>query len=155
MSSELAQIIDVMVKEKGIKKDAVIEAIKSAVLSAAKKKLGLERDMEVRFDEKRGEIELYEYKEVVETVEDPDSQVPLKEATAIDSGVAVGDVLGFKIDPHSFGDFGRIAAQAAKQVIIQRVKDAERLMVYDQFKDRVGELISGIVRRFEARQHDH
>jgi transcription termination/antitermination protein NusA len=149
MSSELAQIIDIMVKEKGIKKEAVIDAIKSAVISAAKKKLGMERDLEVRFDEKRGEIELYEYKEVVETVEDPDSQVALDKASEIDTGAAVGDVLGFKIDPHSFGDFGRIAAQAAKQVIIQRVKDAERLVVYDEFKDRVGELISGVVRRFE------
>jgi N utilization substance protein A len=138
-----------MVKEKGIKKEAVIDAIKSAVISAAKKKMGLERDLEVRFDEKRGEIELYEYKEVVEKVEDPEMQVSLDQASEIDTGAAVGDVLGFKIDPRSFGDFGRIAAQAAKQVIIQRVKDAERLVVYDEFKDRVGELISGVVRRFE------
>jgi len=150
MPSELSQMIDILVKEKGIKKEAVIEAIKQAVSSAAKKKLAVEdEDLDVRFDEKRGEIELYRYKEVVDQVEDPESQVALKAAQEMDPEAAVGDVLGFRIDPRSFGDFGRIAAQAAKQVIIQRVKDAERLMVYDEYKDRVGELISGIVRRFE------
>jgi N utilization substance protein A len=150
MSSELAQIIDVVVKEKGIKKEAVIEAIKQAVTQAAKKKLGVEdEDLDVRFDEKHGEIELYRYKEVVEEVLDDESQVSLQKAQEVDPGAAVGDVLGFKIDAQTFGDFGRIAAQAAKQVIIQRVKDAERLMIFDEFKDRVGELISGIVRRFE------
>ena len=150
MASELAQIIDIVVKEKGIKKEAVIEAIKQAVTQAAKKKLMVEdEDLDVRFDEKRGEIELYRYKEVVEQVEDDESQVSLQKAQEVDPGAAVGDVLGFKIDAQTFGDFGRIAAQAAKQVIIQRVKDAERLMIFDEFKDRVGELISGIVRRFE------
>jgi N utilization substance protein A len=150
MSSELSQMIDILVKEKGISREAVIEAIKQAVSSAAKKKLGVEdEDLDVRFDEKRGELVLYRYKEVVEQVEDPESQVSLKEAQEEDPEAAVGDVLGFKIDHHDFGDFGRIAAQNAKQVIIQRVKDAERLMVYDEYKDRVGELISGIVRRFE------
>jgi len=149
MSSELAQIIDVLVKEKGITKEAVIEAIKQAVISAAKRKMGIDRDMEVRFDEKRGEIELYEYKEVVEEVTNVEAQVSLKEAQKVDPEAEVGDVLGFKIDQNKFPDFGRIAAQGAKQVIIQRVKDAERLMIYDEYKDRVGELISGIVRRFE------
>ncbi len=149
MGSELIQIIDSLVKEKGISKEAVIEAITSSVLSAAHKKLGADRDMEVRFDDKRGEIELYEYKEVVESVENPDSQVSLKDAQAVDQEAEPGDVLGFKIDPRSFEEFGRIAAQAAKQVMIQRVKDAERMMIYEEFKGRVGELINGIVRRFE------
>jgi len=149
MGTELIQMIESMVKEKGISKDAVIEAITKAVENAAKKKLGHDRELEVRFDEKRGEIELYAYKEVVEEVENPDTQVSLKEAQAIDQEAVVGDTLGFKIDPRKFEEFGRIAIQAAKQAMIQRVKDAERLMVYDEYKDRVGELISGVVRRFE------
>jgi len=149
MGSDLIQMIDSLVKEKGISKEAVIEAITSSVLSAAHKKMGADRDLEVRFDEKRGEIELYEYKAVVETVELPDTQVSLKEAQVVDQEAEAGDVLGFKIDPKSFEEFGRIAAQAAKQVMMQRVKDAERLMIYEEFKDRVGELINGIVRRFE------
>ncbi len=149
MGSDLISIIETVCKEKGISKEAVIDAINSSVLSAAHKKLGADRDLEVRFDEKRGEIELYEYKEVVESVENPDLQVSLSDAKAVDSEAEAGDVLGFKIDPRAFEDFGRIAAQAAKQVMLQRVKDAERLMVYEEFKDRVGELINGIVRRFE------
>ncbi len=149
MSSELMEIIDSVVREKGIKKEAVIEALKSAVLSAARKKLGAHRDLEVRFDEKKGEIELWEYKEVVEEITDPDTQVPLEEARKMDPEAEEGDMLGFKIDPRSYEEFGRIAAQAAKQVIIQRVRDAERLMIYEEFKDREGELINGIVRRFE------
>ncbi len=149
MGSELLEVIDSVVREKGIKRESVIEALKSAVLKAARKKLGPHRDLEVRFDEKQGEIELYEYKEVVEEVTDPDTQVSLKEARKIDPEAELGDMLGFKIDPKSYEEFGRIAAQAAKQVIIERVRDAERLMIYEEFKDREGELINGIVRRFE------
>lgn len=149
MGSELDQIIDSVAKEKGISRTAVIEAIIRAVEKAAKKKLGPDRELDIKFNEKRGDIEIYAYKEVVEQVEDPETQVSLEQALAIDSGVKVGDTLGFRIDRKELEEFGRIAAQAAKQVMIQNVKDAERLMIYEEFKDRVGELISGIVRRFD------
>jgi len=151
MGTALTQIIDSVVKEKGIKKESVIEALTNAVLSAAKKKMGANLELEVKFDEKRGEVDLYVYKKVVEKVEDPEREVSLEEARKLDPEAELDDSLGFKIDPRSFEDFGRIAAMTAKQVILQRVKDAERIMIYEEFKNRVGELLTGVVRRFERR----
>jgi len=142
----LKHIIDQIVKEKSINKAIVIEAIEQAVLSAANKKFRNTRNLEATFNYDTGEVELFEYVEVVDEVEDSYRQITLEEAREEDPEVQIGDEIGMKL-PSS--EFSRIAAQTAKQVIIQRVREAERETIYNEFKDRVGELINGLVRRYE------
>ena len=142
----LKHIIDQIVKEKSIDKAIVIEAIEQAVLSAANKKFRNTRSLEAQFNHDTGEVELFEYVEVVAEVEDSYRQITLEEAREEDPEVEIGDEIGMKM-PSS--EFSRIAAQTAKQVIIQRVREAERETIFNEFKDRVGELINGLVRRFE------
>jgi transcription termination/antitermination protein NusA len=142
----LKHIIDQIVKEKSIDKAIVIEALEQAVLSAANKKFRNTRDLEAHFNQDLGEVELFEFVEVVDDVEDSYRQITLDEAQEQDPEVEIGDTIGMKL-PSS--EFSRIAAQTAKQVIIQRVREAERETIFNEFKDRVGELINGLVRRFE------
>jgi N utilization substance protein A len=142
----LKHIIDQIVKEKSIDKAIVIEAIEQAVLSAANKKFRNTRNLEATFNRETGEVELFEYVEVVDEVEDSYRQITLDEAREEDPEVEIGDEIGMKL-PSS--EFSRIAAQTAKQVIIQRVREAERETIFNEFKDRVGELINGLVRRYE------
>jgi len=146
MSSDLERVIEQVGKDKGIEKEILIEALKAAMLSAAKKKLGSHRDLEAQYNPEVGEVELFEFKTVVETLTDPDVEVELAEARKKDADVEVGDSLGEKIDTESFG---RIAAQTAKQVIMQRVREAEREMVFSLYKDQKGELVHGTVHRYE------
>jgi len=146
MLSELARVIEQVGKDKGIDKAILIEALEAAMLTAAKKKFGANKEIEARFNEESGEIELFEFKTVVEQVEDPETQIAVEESHKLDPEAEIGDSLGIKMDST---DFGRIAAQTAKQVIIQRVRDAERDIIYNEYKDRKGEIVNGIVRRFE------
>jgi N utilization substance protein A len=146
VTNELVHVIDGVVKDKGISREVLVEALESALLTAARKKLGLDHELEARFNEELGEIELFEFKTVVAEVEDGITQISVAEGHALDPEAEVGDSLGIKIDTESFG---RIAAQTAKQVIIQKVRDAERLMIYSEYKDRLGEIITGTARRFE------
>ncbi len=146
MLSELSRVIEQVGKDKGIEKSILIEALESAMVTAAKKKYGASREIEAQFNEELGEIELFEFKTVVDDVEDPDIQINVEEARKLDPGAEKGDALGVKLDSTGFG---RIAAQTAKQVIIQRVRDAERDLIYNEYKDRKGEVVNGIVRRFE------
>lgn len=145
-SLNLKHTIDQIVKEKGIDKQIVLEALEQAVLTAANKKYRNSRDLEVHYNDEAGEVELFEFVTVVAEVEDSYKEIELEEAREIDPEVEVGDSLGLKMDA---GDFSRIAAQTAKQVIIQRVREAERETIFNEFKDRIGELINGVVRRFE------
>ena len=124
----------------------MVEALEQALLAAARKKYGTKQEIEARFNEEAGEVELFQFKTVVKDVKNPPAEISIEEAKDLDADVEVGDSLGTKID---ISDFGRIAAQTAKQVIIQRVKDAERENIFDDFKDRKGEVISGTVQRFE------
>ncbi len=142
----LKHTIDQIVKEKGIDKSVVLEALEQAVLSAANKKFRNTRELEAHYNEEVGEVELFEFVTVVDEVTDSYKEIDLEEAREIDPEVEVGDSLGMKMDA---SNFSRIAAQAAKQVIIQKVREAERETVFNEFKDRLGELINGIVRRFE------
>ena len=142
----LKREIDQIAKDKGIDKKMIIEALEEAMRQAARRKFGLEREIEARFNEELGEIELFEFREVVERVNDPNTQVSLDGAREYDAEAEIGDEIGVKLDASGFG---RILAQAAKQVIIQRVRDAERDIVYEEYKDRAGEIVNGIVRRFE------
>ncbi len=143
---ELKRVIDQVSRDKGINKEVLISTLVEAIGSAAKKKLGLKREIEVNYNEELGEIEVFEFKEVVDKIKDPDTQVSLEEGKKLDPECEIGDSLGIKMETSSFG---RIAAQSAKQVIIQRMKDVERDIVFEDFKDRKGEVINGIVQRFD------
>jgi N utilization substance protein A len=147
MLSDLKRIIDQISRDRGFDKALLIEAIEEAVQSAARKKLGSRRDIEVRYNEEYGEVEIFQFRIVVEEALDEQTEIVLSEALKLDPGVQLGDELGEKMI--NITDLGRIAAQSAKQVIIHKMKDAERIVIYDMFKDRVGEVVSGIVQRFE------
>ena len=146
MISDLARLIDAVHREKNIPRDSLIEVLEMAMVAAARKRYGLERDIEAQFSEDLGEVELFEFRAVVDEVEDDELEIDLQSARASDPECEVGDSLGIKL---GVDDLGRIAAQTAKQVIIQKIRDAEREMTFNEFKDRKGELITGIVRRFE------
>ncbi|HMV66796.1 MAG TPA: transcription termination factor NusA [Myxococcota bacterium] len=148
ITSELARLVDAIHREKNIPRDVVIEIVEAAVEAAARKALGQNRDIEAQFDDEGGDMDIYEYRTVVEEVEDTDLEIDLDAAREHDPDVMIGDSLGFKVDIE-VGNLGRIAAQTAKQVIIQKIRDAERELTFNEFKDRKGELITGIVRRFE------
>jgi len=146
MNINLNHIIDQVVKDKGIDRAVLVEALEAAVLSAANKKYRNTRDLEAHFNDEIGEVEVFEFVTVVEEVENSYQEIDLGEAQEIDPDVEAGDSLGMKMDASSFS---RIAAQTAKQVIIQKVREAEREGVFNEFKDRLGELVNGIVRRYE------
>ena len=145
MSSNLNYIIDQVGKDKGIDRKVIIEALEQAVLTASRKKYGHQGEIEVHYNEEAGEVELFQFKQVVEEVMDPAAEISLEEAQELDTEAQVGDSLGVKLTT----DFGRIGAQTAKQVIIQKVREAERENVYNEFKDRKGDLVSGTVQRME------
>jgi N utilization substance protein A len=145
-SVELIQIADAVAREKHIDKQAVIDAMAQAVQIAGRKKYGAERDIRAEMNNKTGEIQLYRVTTVVETVEDEVNQISLIEAKKLNSDYEVGTELRDPLPPI---DFGRIAAQTAKQVIVQKVREAERERQYEEFKDRVGEVVSGVVKRVD------
>ena len=138
--------IDQIVKEKGIERQVVLEAMEQAVLTAANKKYRNTRDLEARYNPDSGEVELFEFVTVVEEVLDSYKEIDLEEAREIDPDVEIGDSLGEKLDASGFS---RIAAQTAKQVIIQKVREAERETIFNEYSDRQWEIITGMVRRFE------
>jgi N utilization substance protein A len=146
MITELMRVIDQVSREKGVEREVLIKTIEEAVRAAARKKLGQNYDLEVSFNEEIGEIEIFEFKEVVEKVSNENLEISLEEAKEIDPESELGDSLGIKMDTDVLG---RIAAQSAKQVIMQRLREAERDIVYDDYKDRRGEIIHGIAQRFD------
>ena len=146
MNSPLARDLDLVAKEKNIPRDALVEVLEQAMVAAARKKYGMQKDLEAQWNEELGEVELFEFKTVSEEVEDDQIEITLDEARKLDPECEIGDSLGIKL---SVEELGRIAAQTAKQVIIQKIRDAEREMTFSEFKDRKGEIITGIVRRFE------
>ncbi|MGE5444688.1 MAG: transcription termination factor NusA [Ignavibacteriales bacterium] len=150
MATELSRVIDSVCKDKGVDKEAIIKAVEEAVLSASQKLFRMQdksKELEVRYNEDQGEIELFEFKTVTEDVKDTDTQIGVDEAAELDPEAEVGDIIGVKINP----DFTRIAIQNAKQKILQKIKEAEGKVISEEFKSRKGELISGIVRRVEKR----
>ncbi|MGB0620156.1 MAG: transcription termination factor NusA [Myxococcota bacterium] len=143
----LKREIDQIAKDKGIESSEITEALEEAMLQAARKRFGQEKEIEARYNDEIGEVELFEFREVVTEITDPDSQILIAEAQRdYDPDVEEGDEIGVKLDTT---DFGRILAQAAKQVIIQKIRDAERDNTFDEYQDRQGEVVNGIVRRFE------
>ena len=148
MFQELKRLIEQMGKDRGIDKSIIIDALEAAMLNAARKKLGTRVDIEAHYNEEVGEIEVFQFKTVEEKVVDPDMEISLETARqTLDEEAEPGDSLGIKVDTSTLG---RIAVQTAKQIIIQRVKDAERDNVYDEYKGRVGELVNGFVQRFDG-----
>ena len=143
---ELLLVAETVAREKSIEKDQVLEAMEQAIQKAGRSKYGYEHDIRAKIDRKTGEITLVRCQEVVEELENPATQLTLKEAQAIDPNLKIGDLITEPLPPI---DFGRVAAQTAKQVIFQKVRDAERQRQYEEYKDRVGEVVSGIVKRVE------
>jgi N utilization substance protein A len=149
MQVDLNRVIEQVSKEKGIDKAIVINAVEEMMHSAARRTFGPERRIESRYNTELGEIELFEIKTVVEHVSNPVSEATLEEARSkYDPDAQIGDEILIKLDTATMG---RIAAQAAKQNLIQHIRDAERKQIYNEFKDRRGEIVSGIVQRFERK----
>lgn len=146
MAKEIIQLIEQISRDKGVPSEVLLGAIESALLSAARKKYGGRSTINLELDYETFEIKLHESREVVEKVEYPEEEISLNEAKAIDPAAEVGGMVDV---PLPFQDFGRIAAQTAKQVIFQRVREAERDVIYNEFKDKEGQIISGTVMRKE------
>jgi N utilization substance protein A len=168
---DLGSIVEQVAQEKGINKQILIETMEAAILKAAQAAFGQNRELEARYNDETGQIDLFQYMTVVEEVEDIERQIALDIARRHGLEAEIGEELGFQVFWHprdaerarqqdkEFGSvldmrqarstFGRIAAQTAKQVLLQRVRDAERDIIYNEFKDRQGQLIRGIIRRFE------
>jgi N utilization substance protein A len=144
--AELLAIADSVAREKLIDREIVIEAMEDAIQRAARARYGAENDIRAKIDPKSGDMRLWRVVEVVELVDDYFKQVSVADAQKLQKGADLGDYI---VDPLPPIEFGRIAAQAAKQVIFQKVRDAERERQYDEFKDRAGEIITGVVKRVE------
>jgi N utilization substance protein A len=144
--SEIKRVIEQVSRDKGIERHVLVKALEEALKSAARKKYGPKIDIEVQYSEESGELEVFQFKEVAETIEDDMLQISVEEGRKLDPDCEIGDSLGTKMDTATFG---RIAAQSAKQVIIQKLKDAEKDAVYTSFIDRKGEIINGIVQRID------
>ncbi|WP_420345980.1 transcription termination factor NusA [Pelagibius sp.] len=144
--TELLQVADAVAREKSIERDEVLEAMEQAISKAGRAKYGHEHDIRAEIDRKSGEVRLRRYREVTDEVENEFTQILTKDAQARQDGVGPGDFIIEELPPI---DLGRIAAQTAKQVIVQKVREAERKRQYDEYQDRVGEVVNGIVKRNE------
>ena len=146
MNRELIHIIEQMSKERGIPKESIIETLESALLSAVRKKYGLQVEINITIDHESGEIAMNALKKIVAKVTNPEEEISLKDAKKIDSSKKVDDEVE---TPISLENFGRIAAQTAKQVLFQRVREAEKEAIFEEYKDRAGEIVSGVIIRKE------
>jgi N utilization substance protein A len=144
--SDINRVVEQVSKDKGIDREVLIRALEEALKSAARKKFGNKMDIEVQYNTESGEIEVFQFKDVAEEVTEPALEISLEEGRKLDPECEIGDSLGTKMDTSTFG---RIAAQSAKQVIIQKMKDAEKDAVYASFIDRRGDIINGIVQRID------
>lgn len=148
MSKELLNALDALETEKGIKKEVIIDALEQALVSAYKKNYGQAQNVKVTFDARRGDIKVFAVKEVVNEVLDSCLEVSLSDALEINRAYEIGDTIDFEVTPR---DFGRIAAQTAKQVIMQRVREEERQMIYNQYSRYENEIMTGEVERRDSR----
>ena len=146
MNSELIAALDYFEREKGIKREILIEAVSNALLQASKKAVGPARDLRIDINPKSGEIRALASLLAVEKIQDKHGEILLANARKIKPEIQLGESLDVEVTPK---DFGRISAQTAKQAMLQRIRSAEKEMMYDEFKDRAGEIVSGTVRRFE------
>ena len=144
--SEIGKVIELLGKDRGIKREIVVGAIEQAFLVTARKKFGIQGEYEARYNEDDGEIEIFQYKNVVDAVKDPIVEIDFNAAKELDVDCEIGDQLGIKIEDPKFS---RVDIQTAKQIIFQKVRDAEREILFSDFKHREGELVTGLVRRYE------
>ncbi|MCQ2553586.1 MAG: transcription termination factor NusA [Clostridia bacterium] len=144
MNREFIEAVEALEREKHMSKDMLIEAIESALVSAYKKNYGTSQNVRVNIDRQTGDIDVFMRRDIVEDVEDEFSQCSLEEAQEIDPEYELGDVIEYRVTPR---DFGRIAAQTAKQVVVQRIRETERGMIYDDYISRQGEVVTGVVQR--------
>lgn len=143
-NKELILALEELEKEKGIKKEYLLESIETALVTAYKRNFNSSENVKVEMDEKTGATHIYSVKDVVETVENSIQQISLEEAKKVDKKLKIGDKVNIEIVPKNFG---RIAAQTAKQVIIQKIREAEREVLYTQYNDRKGEIVSGTIQK--------
>jgi len=146
MNRELIHIIEQMSKERGIPKESILGTLETALLSAVRKKYGLTPEITINIDPESGEIEMSALKTIVKKVSNPMEEISLKDAKVIDSSKAEGDTVE---SPIAIENFGRIAAQTAKQVLFQRVREAEKEAIFEEYKDKAGQIVSGVVIRKE------
>jgi len=146
MNSEIISVLEYLEREKGIKREVLIEAMQNALLTASKKAIGPARELRIEIDPKTGDIRAMANLVVVEKVFNGHDEISLPQAQKVKADVQIGETVEWEVTPKNFG---RIAAQTAKQAMLQRIRQAEKEMVYDEFKDRAGEIVSGTVRRFE------
>jgi len=148
MSSDLIQALKELEKERGIPKEALVEAIQSALNTAYKKNFGTSQNVSVELNEITGDVHVYAQKRVVEEVKDPCMEIALPEAQQIDADCSEDAIINVEVTP---SNFGRIAAQTAKQVVVQKLREAERSMIFEEFSDREGEVITGNIQRIESK----
>jgi N utilization substance protein A len=146
MNAEFIAMLDYLERERGIKREILIEAVSNALLSASKKSVGASRDLHIAIDPKTGEIRALANLLVAEKVTNPQDEISLEKARKLKPDAQVGEAVEVEVTPKNFG---RIAAQTAKQAMMQRIRQVEKEMIYEEFKDRAGEIVSGTVRRFD------
>lgn len=144
--SELGRMIEALGKDRGIEKSIIVNAIEQAFLVTARKKFGIQGEYETKYNEADDDVEIYQYKNVVDEVRDPIVEIDLKQAHELDEEAEVGDQLGVRIENPNFT---RVDVQTARQIIFQKVRDAEREILFSEFKHREDELVTGIARRYE------
>ena len=148
MNLELIEALHDLEKEKGINSEIIIEAIEAALISAYKKNFGTQSNMRVQFDRGSGEIKVFSRKTIVGDISNSKEEISLSEARKLDPRYELNDVVELEVTPK---DFGRIAAQTAKQVVVQRIREAERDMIYDEYSNREGDIVTGVVQRQEGK----
>ncbi len=148
MSSDLLDALNALEQQKGISRDVLVEAIEAALITAYKRNFNQAQNVRINLDLEKGIIEVFSRKEVVEEVEDDRLELDLEEARDINPVYELGDIVEQEVTPR---DFGRIAAQTAKQVVTQRVREAERGIIYEEYVDREEDIVNGVVERFDAR----
>ncbi|MDR2355878.1 MAG: transcription termination factor NusA [Clostridiales Family XIII bacterium] len=144
MNREFILAVEELEREKDVSKDLLIEAIEMALISAYKKNYGTSQNVSVNIDRETGDIDVYMRKDVVEVVEDESFQVALEDVIGLDPNYKAGDAIEYRVTPK---DFGRIAAQTAKQVVVQRIREAERGVIFDDYVNRQGEIVTGVIQR--------
>ncbi len=148
MQGELKRVIESLSKEKGLSKEIVVEALIEGIKTAAKRKFGNKAHIEVKYDEEKGDLEIYKLKEVVEEVKDKEAEISLEEARKLSPNITVGDIIGERVE---LQDLGRIAAQIVKQLFSQKLRLAEKQLIYDEYKYKLGEIVSGYIHRFDKK----
>ncbi|HOA54637.1 MAG TPA: transcription termination factor NusA [Clostridiales bacterium] len=148
MSAELIRALDQLEKERGIEKDVLVEAIEAALVSAYKKNFGTSQDVRVSIDRETGEVKVFALKRVTAEPEDDNSEISLEEAMKLDPRYEEEDIAEIEVTPRKFG---RIAAQTAKNVVMQRIREAERNIIYEEFFNKEGDIVTGIIQRAERR----